>query len=252
MYKYTLGTDPTEVGSTFNTTWLTWVLFPSSFDSRLQCIWITCSGAKQNVQPHTQKSEILPTFWKKKTHFSCASNEWWANLSRFCFLRFRSWRLYRLDLLLGQRQCSGDWVRSGGGEIHQRVNAVSAWRKRQKWTHVATCIETSWDWQAATPLTWRPPGTCQALKATRGNTCNRKKRGETMSNVSPVTEQKMWGACVVTHLSLTPSLSSCLISAMTALGSNDFVFSSTQFSGSKSGGTKAGLATLAADVKVLF
>lgn len=36
------------------------------------------------------------------------------------------------------------------------------------------------------------------------------------------------------YLSCTPSLSSCLISAMTALGSKDLVFSSTQFSGSKS------------------
>lgn len=36
------------------------------------------------------------------------------------------------------------------------------------------------------------------------------------------------------YLSWTPCLSLCLISAMTALGSMDLVFSSTQFSGSKS------------------
>lgn len=75
---------------------------------------------------------------------------------------------------------------------------------------------------------------------------------ETLPNVSLATEQKTGDACVGIYLSLTPSLSSCLISAMTALGSNDFVFSSTQFSGSISGGTKAGSATLAADVKALF
>lgn len=43
-----------------------------------------------------------------------------------------------------------------------------------------------------------------------------------------------WKQLVPHYLSWTPCLSLCLISAMTALGSMDLVFSSTQFSGSKS------------------
>lgn len=88
------------------------------------------------------------------------------------------------------------------------------------------------------PLTSHPPETCQAPKGTHvnifrtwGNT--HKSTVRVVPDMSYNIHQR-YEVLVWFYLSWTPGLSSCLISAMTALGSKDLVFSSTQFSGSKS------------------
>lgn len=89
------------------------------------------------------------------------------------------------------------------------------------------------------PLTSHPLETCQAPKETRGNIYEiwrDTKRAQWALRLTRhiifITSKKIWG--VWFYFSWTPCLSSCLISAMTAFGSKDLVFSSTQFSGSKS------------------
>lgn len=89
------------------------------------------------------------------------------NLPCLGLLGFRGGRLHRLHLLLRQGERSGNRVRSSTSEVHQRVNAVPAERTGRHHGSDTKQITT------ASPLTWRPPGTCQAPKGRRGNTWKR-------------------------------------------------------------------------------
>lgn len=159
---------------------------------------------------------------------------WKSNLSRLRLLGFRSWRLHSLNLLLRQGQSSRDGVRPRRGEVHQGVNPISEQRKGRhaEITERPETLNRSW---TEAPLTWHPPGICQVPKEKHESTWRTQThRDEHVKHHLSCYAHKEAKNTIKLYLSWTPSLSLCLISAMMALGSNDLVFSSTQFSGSKS------------------
>lgn len=159
---------------------------------------------------------------------------WKSNLSRLRLLGFGSRRLHSLNLLLRQGQSSRDGVRPRRGEVHQRVNPIPEQRKGRH-AEITDRPETLNSSCTEAPLTWHPPGICQAPKEKHGSIWRTQThKDEHVEHHLSCYAHNATKNTIRLYLSWTPSLSSCLISAMMALGSNDLVFSSTQFSGSKS------------------
>lgn len=141
--------------------WLTWVLVPSSFDSKLQCIWTT----------YKRNNVLLWEFSCHNTRLIQGKSSKWcqsllSNLPAFCLLGLRSRRLHRLNLLLRQWQSSRDGVRPGRGKVHQGINPIPARKELRFYLIIFHKISSN-----LVLLTWHPPETCQALRGTHGNIC---------------------------------------------------------------------------------